>query len=154
VLLKASFPNPNKRLWVGEFVATKLELFVEQNALVVPTPAVVTGQQGTYVYVVTDTSTAQQRPVRVERTAGDLTVIASGLRDGEQVVTDGQARLTPNAKVVLNTPQGGVAGRQGGRRAGGGGSPGAGGAARGPAGGGNAAGVVPGNAGRGAPAGP
>ena len=116
VLLKASFPNPNKRLWVGEFVATKLELFVEQNALVVPAPAVVTGQQGTYVYVVTDSGTAQQRPVRVERTAGDLTVIASGLRDGEQVVTDGQARLTPNAKVLLNTPQGGPAGRQGGRR--------------------------------------
>lgn len=118
VLLKASFPNPNKRLWVGEFVATKLELFVEQNALVVPTPAVVTGQQGTYVYVITDSGTAQQRPVRVERTAGDLTVIASGLRDGEQVVTDGQARLTPNAKVVLNTPQGGPAGRQGGGRRG------------------------------------
>lgn len=118
VLLKASFPNPNKRLWVGEFVATKLELFVEQNALVVPTPAVVTGQQGTYVYVITDSGTAQQRPVRVERTAGDLTVIASGLRDGEQVVTDGQARLTPNAKVVLNTPQGGPPGRQGGGRRG------------------------------------
>ncbi|NUP55528.1 MAG: efflux RND transporter periplasmic adaptor subunit, partial [Gemmatimonadaceae bacterium] len=99
-------------------VATKLELFVEQNALVVPTPAVVTGQQGTYVYVITDSGTAQQRPVRVERTAGDLTVIASGLRDGERVVTDGQARLTPNAKVVLNTPQGGPAGRQGGGRRG------------------------------------
>jgi multidrug efflux system membrane fusion protein len=147
VLLKASFPNPNKRLWVGEFVATKLELFVEQNALVVPTPAVVTGQQGTYVYVVTDSGTAQQRPVRVERTAGDLTVIASGLRDGEQVVTDGQARLTPNAKIVLNTPQGGPAGRQGGgRRA----AAGAGGGQRGAAGG--AAG--PAQASRGAPASP
>ncbi len=137
VLLKASFPNPNKRLWVGEFVATRLELFVEQNALVVPAQAVVTGQQGTYVYVVSDSMTAQQRPVRIERTAGDLTVIASGLREGEQVVTDGQARLTPNAKVVLNTPQGAPAGRQGGgRRAGGAAGAGAGartnGAARGP----------------------
>ena len=116
VLLKATFPNPNKRLWVGEFVATKLELFVEQNALVVPTQAVVTGQQGPYVYLVTDSGTAQQRPVRVERTAGDLSVIASGLREGEQVVTEGQARLTPNAKVVLNTPQGAPAARQGGGR--------------------------------------
>jgi membrane fusion protein, multidrug efflux system len=157
VLLKASFPNPNKRLWVGEFVATKLELFVEQNALVVPTPAVVTGQQGTYVYVVTDSGTAQQRPVRVERTAGDLTVIASGLRDGEQVVTDGQARLTPNAKVVLNTPQGGPAGRQGGGRRGG---VGAGGGQAGGTGGaaGDAAGTpgAPGTprAARGAPASP
>lgn len=146
VLLKATFPNPNKRLWVGEFVATKLELFVEQNALVVPTSAIVTGQQGTYVYIVTDSMTAQQRPVRVERTAGDITVIASGLRGGEQVVTDGQARLTPNAKVVLNTPQGAPAGGRGGsggRRAGGAGA-GPGGA---PAGG-------TANASRGAPASP
>jgi multidrug efflux system membrane fusion protein len=122
VLLKASFPNPNKRLWVGEFVSTKLQLFMEQNALVVPAQAVVTGQQGPYVYVVTDSGTAQQKPVTVERTAGALTVIAAGLREGEQVVTDGQARLTPNAKVVLNTPQGAPAGRVGGgggRRGGG-----------------------------------
>jgi multidrug efflux system membrane fusion protein len=133
VLLKATFPNPNMRLWVGEFVATKLELFVEQNALVVPTSAIVTGQQGTYVYVVTDSSTAQQRPVRVERTAGDLSVIASGLRNGEQVVIDGQARLTPNAKVVLNTQQGAPAGRQGGGRRSAGAGAGAAGAARAPA---------------------
>ena len=113
VQLKASFPNPNRRLWVGEFVATRLELFVEQNALVVPASAVVTGQQGQYVYVVTDSLTAQQRPVSVERTAGSLMVIANGLHEGERVVTDGQSRLTPNSKVVINTPQGAPAGRGG-----------------------------------------
>ena len=123
VVLKASFANPNKRLWVGEFVSTQLKLFVEQNALVVPTQAVVTGQQGAYVYVVTDSDTAQQRPVTVERNAGSLAVIAAGLRDGERVVTEGQSRLTPNAKVSLNTPQGvplnGAGGAAGGRRGGG-----------------------------------
>jgi membrane fusion protein, multidrug efflux system len=112
VLLKATFPNPNRRLWAGEFVATQLELFVEQNALVVPASAVVTGQQGQYVYVVTDSGTAEQRPVTVERTAESLIVIANGLREGEQVVTDGQARLTPNAKVTLTTPQGAPAARR------------------------------------------
>jgi multidrug efflux system membrane fusion protein len=117
VQLKATFPNPNRRLWAGEFVATRLELFVEQNALVVPASAVVTGQQGQYVYVVTDSMTAQQRPVSVERTAGSLMVIAAGLREGERVVSDGQSRLTPNAKVVINTPQGAPAG---GRQRGGG----------------------------------
>jgi multidrug efflux system membrane fusion protein len=106
VLLKASFPNPGKRLWVGEFVSTQLKLFVEQNALVVPSAAVVTGQQGPYVYVVTDSGTAQQRPVVVERTAGSLSIIASGLRDGETVVAEGQSRLTPNSKVAVSTPQG------------------------------------------------
>ena len=82
------------------------------------------------MYIVTDSLTAQQRPVSVERTAGSLMVIASGLREGERVVTDGQSRLTPNAKVVINTPQGTPAGgRQrgagpasGGARAGSGGT--------------------------------
>lgn len=113
VLLKASFPNPNQRLWAGEFVSTQLNLFVEQQALVVPTQAVVTGQSGSYVYVVTDSGTAQQRPVVVERTAGSMSLIASGLRGGEQVVTDGQSRLTPNAKVSVMTPQGAPGGRGG-----------------------------------------
>lgn len=121
VQLKASFPNPNRRLWAGEFVATRLELFVEQNALVVPASAVVTGQQGQYVYVVTDSLTAEQRPVTVERTAGSLMVIASGLREGERVVAEGQSRLTPNAKVTINTPQGGPAGGR--QRNGGAGAP-------------------------------
>lgn len=125
VQLKASFPNPNRRLWVGEFVATQLDLFMEQGALVVPASAVVTGQQGQYVYVISDSMTAKQRPVTVERTAGSVMVIANGLREGERVVTEGQSRLTPNAKVVLNTPQGAP---MGGRRNGGGrgGAPGAG----------------------------
>jgi membrane fusion protein, multidrug efflux system len=122
VLLKASFPNPNRRLWTGEFVTAKLELFVEQNALVVPATAVVTGQQGPYVYVVTDSLTATQRPVTVERAAGSIIVIAAGLRDGETVVSEGQSRLTPNAKVVINTPQGAPAGGPGGGRRGGRGS--------------------------------
>jgi multidrug efflux system membrane fusion protein len=138
VLLKASFPNPNRRLWAGEFVTAKLELFVEQNALVVPASAVVTGQQGPYVYVVSDSMTVKQRPVTVERTAGSITVIAAGVRDGETIVSEGQSRLTPNAKVVINTPQGapagGVAGGRRGGRGGAGGTGGPGGAGR-PAGG-------------------
>lgn len=119
VLLKASFPNPNKRLWVGEFVATQLRLFVEQNALVVPSSAVVPGQQGPYVYVLTDSSTAQQRQVTVERTVGAQSIIAAGLREGEQVVTEGQSRLTPNAKVTIASPQGVPVGRAGAGKVGG-----------------------------------
>ena len=125
VLLKASFSNAERRLWTGEFVAAQLRLFVEQNALVVPTSAIVTGQQGTYVYAISDSGTAQQRPVMVERTAGTLTIIASGIRNGEQVVTDGQSRLTPNSKVSITTPNGGPGaggGRRGGRGARSGGS--------------------------------
>jgi multidrug efflux system membrane fusion protein len=113
VLLKAAFPNPNSRLWVGEFVSARLKLFVEENALVVPASAVVTGQQGAYVYIVTDSNTAQQRPVVVERTAGSQIIIASGLKNGDQIVTDGQSRLTPNAKVSIMTPGSNGGGRGG-----------------------------------------
>ncbi len=106
VVLKATFPNRDGRLWAGEFLATSLQLYVEQNALVVPTQAVTTGQRGAYVYVVGATGTAQQRPVLVERVAGNSAIIASGLNDGEQVVTDGQSRLTPGAKVAVRAAPG------------------------------------------------
>jgi multidrug efflux system membrane fusion protein len=128
VLLKATFPNPNQRLWAGEFVSTQLRLFVEQNALVVPTQAVVTGQTGSYLYVITDSGTAVQKPVTVERTAGSQSIIASGIKAGDQVVTEGQSRLTPNAKVSIMTAQGtpvGGRGANGRRGAGAGGAAGA-----------------------------
>jgi len=105
ITLKATFPNTAGTLWAGEFVSTSLLLFTEQNALTVPATAVETGQQGTYVYVVDSAGVARQRAVSVERVAGNITVIASGLTAGERVVTDGQSRLTPGAKVsVLSSP--------------------------------------------------
>ena len=140
VLLKASFPNPEKRLWTGEFVTTQLSLFVEQGALVVPAQAIVNGQAGTYVYTITDSNTAKQQPVVVERTSGTQAVIASGLREGQQIVIEGQSRLTPNAKVQISTGQGGSGrggrgGKGGGRRGGGAGADSTAGAAATPAGG-------------------
>jgi len=126
VTLKATFDNHDGALWAGQFAATTLRLFVEQNALVVPTQAVVTGQKGTYVYVV-DGDTAKQRPVTVERTAGGIAVLANGLADGARVVTDGQSRLTPGARVMIRSPNdsagggaaaGQVTGRGGRRRRG------------------------------------
>lgn len=101
VMLKASFPNTDKTLWAGQFVSATLHLFDEKNALVVPSEAVVTGQQGTYVYVVDSASTAQQRKVSVERTQGNVAVITAGLRDGERVVRTGQSRLNIGAKVRI-----------------------------------------------------
>lgn len=99
VMLKATFPNTEKALWAGQFVSTTLHLFNEPHALVVPSEAVVTGQQGTYVYIVDSASTAQQRKVSVERTQGNVAVITAGLRDGERVVRSGQSRLNAGAKV-------------------------------------------------------
>ena len=101
ITLKATFDNTAATLWAGEFVSTSLRLFTEQNALTVPATAVQTGQQGTYVYVVDSADVARQIPVSVERVAGNVTVIASGLTAGQRVVTDGQSRLTPGAKVSI-----------------------------------------------------
>jgi multidrug efflux system membrane fusion protein len=103
VILKATFPNTDKSLWTGEFLATTLRLFVEQNALVVPAQSVTTGQQGAYVYVIDSAQKVRQQSVTVERAAGNRVVIASGLKEGDRVVTDGQSRLTPGAKVSVRT---------------------------------------------------
>jgi membrane fusion protein, multidrug efflux system len=101
VLLKAEFANADNAIWPGEFVATTLQLYVQQDALVIPEQAVMTGQQGTYVFVVDASGTAQQRRIVLDRTYGNLAVVASGLKEGEDVVSDGQSRLTSNAKVFV-----------------------------------------------------
>jgi multidrug efflux system membrane fusion protein len=99
ILLKATFPNEDRGLWPGQFAKVRLTLSRQANAVVVPTQAVQTGQQGQYVFVVREDQTVENRAVQVARTAGSETVVASGLAPGETVVTDGQLRLTPGAKV-------------------------------------------------------
>jgi multidrug efflux system membrane fusion protein len=101
LLLKGEFPNHDGRLWPGEFVDVRLVLTVQPGAIVVPAPAVTIGQQGAYVYVLNADSTATPRPVTVLRTDDVAAVISSGLKAGETVVTDGQFRLAPGAKVLV-----------------------------------------------------
>jgi multidrug efflux system membrane fusion protein len=101
VLLKAEFANRDNTLWPGEFLTVRLQLYIEEKALVVPSQAVMTGQQGTYVFVVNQDGTARSQPVTVERAAGAYTVVAQGVRAGDQVVTDGQLRLTTGAPVEI-----------------------------------------------------
>ncbi|MDM7926624.1 MAG: efflux RND transporter periplasmic adaptor subunit [bacterium] len=103
VTLKAEFPNADMALWPGQFVDVELVLTIERNALTVPDAAVVTGQEGTFVYVVTAEGRAEKRNVRVDRILGGAAVIAEGLRGGETVVTDGQMRLIPGAAVEVLT---------------------------------------------------
>jgi len=100
VLLKARFLNRDGALWPGEFVAITLVLGMQNDAVVVPSAAVMQGQQGTYVFVVNNDGTAATQPITVERTIDSLSVIA-GVPAGALVVTDGQLRLTPNAKVDI-----------------------------------------------------
>lgn len=66
----------------------------------VPAAAILRGTQGSYVYVVKD-SQAEVRPVAVDVTQGNITIISSGLQEGEQVVVDGQDKLQAGTKVVV-----------------------------------------------------
>jgi multidrug efflux system membrane fusion protein len=101
IKLKGTFANEDRRLWPGQFVDVVLTLTTEPNRVVVPAQAVQTGQQGQYVYVVTNDLTAELRLVTPEREYGTETVIAKGVAAGETVVTDGQLRLVPGAKVEI-----------------------------------------------------
>jgi multidrug efflux system membrane fusion protein len=104
IQLKATFANDDRQLWPGQFVNVVVTLAVQPNAVVVPSQAVQTGQQGSYVFVVTPDLTAETRPVTTGRAVGSDTVIEKGLQPGERVVTDGQLRLVPGAKVELKEP--------------------------------------------------
>ena len=105
IILKATFANPDRALWPGEFVNAVLTLATDQKAVVAPTSAIQNGQQGTYAYVVKADQTVESRPVTVARNAPEGAVIAKGLAPGETVVTDGQLRLSPGAKVEVVTGQ-------------------------------------------------
>ena len=101
IKLKGTFANSDRRLWPGQFVDVILTLTTEMNRVVVPSQAVQTGQQGKYVYVIKDDLSAEFRIVTMERTYDDLAVISKGIAAGEKVVTDGQLRLVPGAKVEI-----------------------------------------------------
>lgn len=104
ILLKGLFPNQDGALWPGEFVDVRLRLYVDQNVLVVPASAVVSGQQGTFVFVVGADSTAATKKVKVSRTATDLAVVSGEVHPGDRVVTDGQLRLRAGSKVLIKAP--------------------------------------------------
>src|SRR5437870_1584593 len=123
VRLKATFQNDDRRLYPGQFVNVVLTLGTQNQAIVVPSQAVQIGQDKSFVYVV-KADTVEMRTVKTGTTIENMTVIDDGLKPGEQVVTDGQLRLVPGAKVQTRG-QGGGQGRQGGQGEGQGGNPGA-----------------------------
>jgi multidrug efflux system membrane fusion protein len=99
IRLKGTFQSPDHQLWPGAFVQVTLQLTTDKNALVVPATAVQASQEGQYVYVVKADRTVEMRTVTVARQQGDEMVLAGGITVGEEVVTDGQLRLTPGVPV-------------------------------------------------------
>ncbi len=115
IRLKGTFPNSDRQLWPGVFVQVTLQLATNAKALVVPATALQVSQDGQFVYVVKADRTVEMRPVKAERQQGDQIVIAEGVSAGEVVVTDGQLRLTPGARVSERGESGGGRGPGGGR---------------------------------------
>jgi len=107
ILLKGTFANREKKLWPGQFVNVVLTLTTEPNAIVVPSQAIQTGQEGQYVFVIKPDLTAEYRPVVISRTIDKETIIEKGLQAGERVVTDGQLQLVPGTKVEVKASPGG-----------------------------------------------
>jgi membrane fusion protein, multidrug efflux system len=103
VTLKAEFSNEEGELWPGQFVDTELVLTVQPDALTVPASAVVTGQAGSFVYLVTKEKTVEKRTVIASRSQKNIVVIETGLKAGDMVVTDGQMRLVPGAKIDVRS---------------------------------------------------
>jgi multidrug efflux system membrane fusion protein len=103
IKLKGTFTNKDRRLWPGQFVNVVLTLTQVPNATVVPFQAIQTGQQGQYVFVVKTDHTVETRSIVSGFTLDNETVVQKGLQPGEIVVTDGQLRLYPGAKVENNT---------------------------------------------------
>jgi len=101
VKLKATFANKDRRLWPGQYVDVVLNLSTRKQAVLVPTKAIQTGQQGQYAFVVKSDHTVEVRNVVVGRSEGEEVLITSGLEPGEQVVTDGQLRLAPGLEVQI-----------------------------------------------------
>jgi multidrug efflux system membrane fusion protein len=105
VKLKATFPNPDLKLWPGKFVNARLILTTRKGAIVVPSSVVQRGPQGTYAYVIKTDKTVEMRPIKVAQTEANVALIDSGLKAGEQVVVDGQYKLQPGAHVELTSPE-------------------------------------------------
>jgi multidrug efflux system membrane fusion protein len=101
IKVKGTFPNTDRRLWPGQYVNVIVTLTMDPAAIVVPSVAVQAGQQGSYVFVVNAEQKVDLRPVTVKRTGATETVIESGLKPGETVVTDGHLRLVPGARITV-----------------------------------------------------
>jgi len=129
--LKAVFDNRDQSLFPNQFVNIHLVLENRTNAIVVPSAAIQSGLQGSFVWVVNSdakgTATARIQQVKVALAEGQLTILDSGLQKGQNVVVDGADRLRPGQIVIPSMahqrPAQGGSGQGSGRGSGHGGSP-------------------------------
>ncbi len=105
VNLRATIPNSGHLFWPGRFVNIRLVLSTLHQAVLIPATAPQMSAKGSFVYVVKQDSTAEQRPVTLGQKQQDLIVVETGVAAGEQVVTNGQLGVTPGGKVLVEQPR-------------------------------------------------
>ncbi len=105
VRMKAEFPNASQQLWPGQFVNVRLHIDTLKQVVVVPTPAVQRGPNGTFTYVVDDEDRVSLRPVAVTYQDETQAVIGKGISSADRVVTTGFGRLKDGARVTVATPE-------------------------------------------------
>jgi multidrug efflux system membrane fusion protein len=105
VNLRATIPNPGHQFWPGRFVNIRLVLSTIQGAVLVPASAPQMSAAGSFIYVVKQDSTAEQRTVTLGQRQGDLIVVEKGVAPGERVVINGQLGVTPGGKVLIEQPR-------------------------------------------------
>ena len=103
VMFKAELPNQDIRLWPGEYVGVNTRLAAQADAVTIPNSAVQSGQNDNFVYEIVD-GVAKVRDITVNRVVGSLAVISSGLKGGEQVVTQVPRSLRPGLVITTNAP--------------------------------------------------
>jgi multidrug efflux system membrane fusion protein len=101
IRLKAVFPNPQNKLWPGQYIDARVLVRTDRGALTIPSAAVQRGPDGMFTYVVKADSTVEMRPVKVGEESGSLMVVQNGINEGERVVTSNQYRLQPGAHVKV-----------------------------------------------------
>ncbi len=99
IMIKGVFDNTSRRLWPGQFIDVVMTLSSLKNAVVIPTSAIQTGQEGQFVFTVKPEKTVEVRPVTVGPAIGEESVIEKGLAPGETIVVDGQLRLVPGTAI-------------------------------------------------------
>lgn len=129
IKLKATFPNPDLRLWPGAFVNVRLLARTDRDVITVPTAAVQRGPNGPYLYVVAADKKAERRALTLGYQDEQVAIVDSGVKPGERVVIDGAQRLAEGKEVAVAGPDGNApaeafagqdTGQHRGRRSGGG----------------------------------
>ena len=104
IFVRASVDNAQRKLWAGQFFTIKLILSTQKDAVLAPSAAVKIGQNGHYLFVLTDDNKADLRNIAIGIKQGDYVIAEDGVKPGEKAVTSGMLGLYPGAPVVEIAP--------------------------------------------------